>query len=364
MLIRGGLILGLILLLVVKWKEWSVIGLKTKRVCRDRSIFLGDQTVFSFVIENRKALPLPWIQWEMAMPDGIREAGMPERERLLVTSSLLPYQRLKRRVSVEATKRGYYVFKETKIVIGDLFGVAKAEYSDEKFDALSVYPKVEALTSILPLAAFPQGDVSVKRWILPDLYQPVGAREYHPGDPMRTMDWKATARHGALMVREFGYTAEPRLSILLNMGENFRYLVRSDQRERLIAFAASLGVHAIEEKIPVAYETNAFLRAEDPCMELEPVWHAERGRDILEKSARIADQVSIDFQSVLRERLAQLPVDTTLVVVAASLTETARGMIIQARFEGKSVQLALLDSQGVQDQTIQISWEEGLFDGI
>lgn len=364
MLIRGGLILGLILLLIVKWKDWSVLGLKTKRTCRDRSIFLGDQTALSFVIENRKALPLPWIQWEMAMPDGIREAGLPERERLLVTSSLLPYQRLKRRVSVEATKRGYYVFKETKITIGDLFGVAKAEYSDEKFDTLSVYPKVEALTSILPLAAFPQGDISVKRWILPDLYQPVGAREYHPGDPMRMMDWKATARHGALMVREFGYTAEPHLSILLNMGENFRYLVRPDQRERLIAFAASLGVHAIEEKIPVAYETNAFLRAEDPCMELEPVWHAERGRQILEKSARIADQVSADFQSILWERLAQLPVDTTLVVVAASLTETARGMVNQARFEGKSVQLALLDSQGVQDQTIQISWEEKLFDGI
>lgn len=364
MLIRGGLILGLILLLIVKWKDWSVLGLKTKRTCRDRSIFLGDQTALSFVIENRKALPLPWIQWEMAMPDGIREAGLPERERLLVTSSLLPYQRLKRRVSVEATKRGYYVFKETKITIGDLFGVVKAEYSDEKFDTLSVYPKVEALTSILPLAAFPQGDVSVRRWILPDLYQPVGAREYHPGDPMRMMDWKATARHGALMVREFGYTAEPRLSILLNMGENFRYLVRPDQRERLIVFAASLGVHAIEEKIPVAYETNAFLRAEDPCMELEPVWHAERGRQILEKSARIADQVSADFQSILWERLVQLPVDTTLVVVAASLTETAREMINQARFEGKSVQLALLDSQGVQDQTIQISWGEGLIDGI
>jgi hypothetical protein len=349
---------------VAKWKDWSVLGLKTQRTCLDRSIFLGDETTLSFMIENRKVLPLPWIQWEVALPDGICEAGMPKRERLLVTSSLLPYQRLKRRVSVEATKRGYYVFRETNFVIGDLLGVAKAEYSDEQFDVLSVYPKVEALTSILPLAAFPQGDISIRRWILPDLYQPIGAREYHPGDPMRTMDWKATARYGHLMVREFGYTAEPRLSILLNMGESFRHLVRPKERERLITFAASLGVHAIAEKIPVTYETNAFLRAADPCMEIEPVWHADRGRQILEKSARIADQVSADFQDLLWERLVQLPANTTLVVVASALSKEARKAINQARFEGKSIQLAILNHQDTSGSDIQIPWKEGFSDGI
>ena len=364
MLTRGGLILGFILLLVVKWKDWSVRGLKTQRTCQDRSIFLGDVTTLFFLIENRKALPLPWIQWEVALPDGICEANMPVRERLLVTSSLLPYQRLKRRVSVKATKRGYYVFRETKFVIGDLIGVAKVAYSDEQFDVLSVYPTVEALTSILPLAAFPQGDISVRRWILPDLYQPIGAREYHPGDPMRMMDWKATARYGHLMVREFGYTAEPRLSILLNMGEDYRHMVKPNERERLISFAASLGVHAIAEKIPVAYETNAFLRAEDPCMEMEPVWHADRGRQILEKSARIADQVRTDFQTALWERLIQLPTDTTLLVVATILSKDARQVINQARFEGKSIQLALLDQQEASGWDIQIPWEEGVADGI
>ncbi|BES63617.1 hypothetical protein SANA_00560 [Gottschalkiaceae bacterium SANA] len=364
MWIRGGLIFGFILLLVTKWKDWSILGLKTKRTCLDHSIFLGDETTLSFMIENRKVLPLPWIQWEVALPDGICESDMPKRERLLVTSSLLPYQRLKRRVSVKATKRGYYVFRETNFMIGDLLGVVKSEYSDKQFDVLSVYPKVESLTSILPLATFPQGDISVRRWILPDLYQPVGARAYHPGDPMRMMDWKATARHGALMVREFGFTAEPRLSILLNMGENFRHLLRPKERERLITFAASLGVHAIAEKIPVAYETNAFLRAADPCMEIEPVWHADRGRQILEKSARIADQVSTDFQDLLWARLLQLPENTTLLVVAESLSKEARQAINRARFEGKSIQLAILNHKQASDSDIKIPWKEGSGDGI
>ena len=230
MWIRAGLILGLALLFTAKWKDWSVREVQSRRDCRDRSIFLGDETVLSFYMENRKILPLPWIQWEMDWPEGLEERDNAGRERLVVTSSLLPFQRLKRRVRVQAKKRGYYVFKETRISIGDLLGLAKGELVDSQFDALSVYPQVEPLESLLPLAAFPQGNVSVRRWILPDAFQPIGARSYVPGDPIRNMDWKATARRGSLMVREFGYTAEPRLSILLHMGEDFRQLAKPDDR--------------------------------------------------------------------------------------------------------------------------------------
>jgi hypothetical protein len=30
-----------------------------------------------------------------------------------------------------------------------------------------------------------------------------GAREYRPGDPLRRIDWRSTARHGELIVREY-----------------------------------------------------------------------------------------------------------------------------------------------------------------
>jgi len=359
MWIRAGLILGLALILVIKWKDWSVRGVQMRRHCQDWSVFLGDETTLFFSMENRKMLPLPWIRWEMDWPDGLKEKESPDRERLVVTSSLLPFQRLKRRVKVKAEKRGYYVLKETRISIGDLLGIAKGELVDTRFDSLSVYPRVEALESLLPLAVFPQGQVSVRRWILPDAFQPVGARAYVPGDPILNMDWKATARRGSLMIREFGYTAEPRLSILLHLGEDFRQLARPADRERLIAFAASLGVHAIEEKVPVAFLTNAFLRANDPCAESQPVWQADRSRLILEKAARIADQVEYDFQPFLENQIMNLQANTTLLIVAGSLRPGSLAYIEQARQEGKSIQLALLDSSGAGSQAIVIPKKDG-----
>lgn len=358
MWIRAGFVLGLLFISALKWKDWSVVGVQSGRRCRDRSIFLGDETVLYFSMENRKILPLPWIQWEMDWPDGLQEKEKAGQERLVVTSSLLPFQRLKRRVKVEATRRGYYVMKETRISIGDLLGIAQGELTDLHFDALSVYPKVEPLKSLLPLATFPQGEVSVRRWILPDAFQPIGARNYVPGDPIRNMDWKATARRGTMMVREFGYTAEPRLSLLLHMGEDYRQLVRSEERERLIAFAASLGVHAIEEKIPVAFVTNAFLRAEDPCGESTPVWQADRGRLILEKAARIADQVEFDFEPFLRKQILNLPADTTLLVIAASLGKSSMELIEQAKMDGKSIQVALLNVSGMEPDAVRIPRKE------
>lgn len=161
------------------------------------------------------------------------------------------------------------------------------------------------------------------------------------------------------MVREFGYTAEPRLSILLHLGEDFRQLARPADRERLIAFAASLGVHAIEEKVPVAFLTNAFLRAADPCAESQPVWQADRSRLILEKAARIADQVEFDFQPFLEKQIMNLQANTTLLIVAGALRPGSLAYIKQARQEGKSIQLALLDSSGAGSQAIVIPKKDG-----
>jgi uncharacterized protein (DUF58 family) len=79
----------------------------------------------------------------------------------------------------------------------------------------------------------------------------LGTREYRAGDPLRRVHWRATARHGELMVRQEEQRSSPRSIVLLDTraaafprdedddgeGEGDRAF------ERAVAFAASVGVH-------------------------------------------------------------------------------------------------------------------------
>ena len=48
-----------------------------------------------------------------------------------------------------------------------------------------------------------QGDVLVKRWIMPDPFLVGGLREYRAGDPMRSVHWGASARTGRMQVKTY-----------------------------------------------------------------------------------------------------------------------------------------------------------------
>ncbi|MDQ0743431.1 uncharacterized protein (DUF58 family) [Clavibacter sp. B3I6] len=77
----------------------------------------------------------------------------------------------------------------------------------------------------------------------------LGTREYRAGDPMRRVHWRATARHGELMVRQEEQRSSPRSLVLLDTRAAGFPLHADDDGdsdrafERAVAFAASVGVH-------------------------------------------------------------------------------------------------------------------------
>lgn len=67
-------------------------------------------------------------------------------------------------------------------------------------------------------------------------------REYAPGDSMRHIHWKATARMGTLMVRQFEETRRSRIAIFLSLREDeYR---DAEEFELAVSIAGSIGVAA------------------------------------------------------------------------------------------------------------------------
>ncbi|SNS59541.1 Uncharacterized conserved protein, DUF58 family, contains vWF domain [Micrococcales bacterium KH10] len=68
-------------------------------------------------------------------------------------------------------------------------------------------------------------------------------REYTAGDPMRNIHWKATAKTGTLMVRQFEETRRSRMAVLLSL--RAADYTEEDEFELAVSIAGSLGVSGL-----------------------------------------------------------------------------------------------------------------------
>lgn len=76
-----------------------------------------------------------------------------------------------------------------------------------------------------------------------------GTRHYRPGDPIKTIHWTASARHGELMVKELEAAAAPPLTIAADLS------VGGDEAEHVASWAAGVVVGALDAGIPVTLLT-------------------------------------------------------------------------------------------------------------
>lgn len=81
----------------------------------------------------------------------------------------------------------------------------------------------------------------------------LGIREYQPGDPPRTIAWKATARTGNVMSREFEMEVPVRTTVICGLSP-FQFLERPETSvaDRVITAAASLARLILSDRDPVA----------------------------------------------------------------------------------------------------------------
>lgn len=122
-----------------------------------------------------------------------------------------------------------------------------------------VYPAVEAtdeLFQVLPMITGEFESFVAGRGY--DLYR---IREYLPEDSARHVDWKATAKTGALKVREFTREDERKLRIVFD--NPAPGTVDAEGYEKYVALAASLGWHFAGENTELSFAADEPLKSQD-----------------------------------------------------------------------------------------------------
>jgi uncharacterized protein (DUF58 family) len=122
-----------------------------------------------------------------------------------------------------------------------------------------VYPSVEPTDQFLEVLPMVTGEFETfVRGRGYDLYL---IRDYMPDDSARHVDWKATARTGALKVREFSREDARKLRIVFDNPQPG--ILPPVVYERAVCLAASLGWHFYHEDIEVSFVAPGLEPTED-----------------------------------------------------------------------------------------------------
>jgi uncharacterized protein (DUF58 family) len=111
-----------------------------------------------------------------------------------------------------------------------------------EMESVLVYPKIRPITEPLPIQV--GGSSRGPERIDPFGTMPYYFRDYAVGDPYKFIDWKKTARSGALVTRVHSEEGMDRIAIRLP----------ADASEEALSRAASLVVHCSRTNIPLALE--------------------------------------------------------------------------------------------------------------
>jgi len=155
-----------------------------------------------------------------------------------------------------------------------------------------VYPPVEQTDQYFEILPMITGEFETfARGRGHDLYR---IREYLPQDSARYIDWKATARSGTAMVREFSREDERKLRIVFDNPEPGT--AAAGDYERVIALAASLGWHFAEENSEISFLAQGYEGGPDIYRFLEYLATVEPGKGpSLLENLNVSDDYNIIF---------------------------------------------------------------------
>ncbi|QHW34560.1 DUF58 domain-containing protein [Paenibacillus rhizovicinus] len=314
-----------------------------------QTCFEGDAIEMVEKLSNGKLLPVPWLRVESLLNAGLKfesdanfavsNGELFQNHRSLF--SLMGNKQLTRRHVVHAAQRGCYRITGASLTFGDLFGLFSTWKSIPLEVELLVYP-LPADRSLIQLPSRSwQGDIAVRRWIVEDPFAISGVREYRPGDPLKMINWNATARTGNMQVHRRDYTADFRLIVALNVEDHagmWHNVTDTSVIEQGIRLAAGIMQLATEQGLETAFVCNGHdMDKPGEVMVTERGGGHEHLNYVFGQMSKLVIARTLPFHTMLEQLSPEWGERSDVVVISAFISEDIEEMMGQLRRDGHAV---------------------------
>lgn len=291
------------------------------------AVYAGQETKLYEVIENRKGMPIPVLEVGFHTRKELDFAGV---ENTSVSDylykrdvfSVLGRQKITRELPVKCTKRGRYLASDADITTHTLLYRKHYSRAVGTEAEIYVYPRMTEVSEIVTMCERMLGTIQCARRLYEDPFAFRTIRNYTTDDPMKTINWKASAKTGSLMVNTYDSARSQKAMIFLDVADT-GILKYEDLVEESIALAATLMRRLMRQNIEVGFAFNGkgsevFFPANNRAnrVVLERMLAEYDKEDGAEEFGQLVQKLSADTFS--KKPLSE---DTLLVFVTKNLDE-------------------------------------------
>lgn len=188
---------------------------------------VGQFLIESYEIENKKNQPILWASV-------IDESNITEKNEKQVVAWIPGHGKRIIFKQIFLRKRGVFSLGPTKVLVGDPFGMFNKSLTFQSHEKIVILPKYEKIKTFLDPPGSLTGGVARKTRNTEVSPYAISVREYYPGDPLRRIDWKTTARLDRLMVKEFEEDPQATVWIFLDGDEEVLFNSKSKENDKTI----------------------------------------------------------------------------------------------------------------------------------
>lgn len=280
------------------------------------------QTFFlNISLKNTGRRYLPFLKATLYLPKELQPQDTShcqrDRERggCTVTYSawLRPHQQAEFRLPVVIDHRGRYVLNHLAVYGGDFLGLSEQVRRLERFNEVIIAPKEAPEPEVLASLGGFLGEISVNRFLHEDPVLTVGFREYTGREPMKMISWTQSAKGRGLMVKNYDYTIEPTVSVLICIRES----VSKDALEGCWSLARTVCRLLEERRIPYELSTNAALAGgwEDGELTIRQGLGAGHFSKVLELLGRATSATMVSGESFLQRATGDGTVCSRILII-------------------------------------------------
>lgn len=229
------------------------------------ALYAGEETKLYEVIENRGAMPVPVLEvgfhtrkeLDFAGADNTNVSDYIYKRDIF---AVLGRQKITREIPLKCTRRGHYEIREAELATHSLLYRKRLGKELESNAAIYVYPRMANVSDIMPLCERMLGTLQCAKRLFEDPFAFRTIRDYTTDDPMKAINWKASAKTGTLMVNTFDSALSQKAMLFLDV-EDSGILKYQDLVEESISIAASLARRLLRRGIEVGFCFNGSTAA-------------------------------------------------------------------------------------------------------
>lgn len=293
------------------WKS----SLTAKVSFSDHYLYEGAQTTITEEMSNAKILPLPWVHLKFQ----IFRNGKTDNLFRSDVFNILFYQRIRRKSTITFQQRGVYQIPSLDLLSYDMLITRKFVHQIPNRASVTVYPSPAKTEQAQILYQKLVGEMATRRYTLEDPYLFKGLREYRPGDPLKSINFQASAKASSsgekwlVNMHEFTLDQSVRVLLLCDKGTNFYDETEYEQALRL---AAGMTAQLERSGIPVSFSTNGKDSLEHTMPSLKAGCSENHIDSVLEILARLdMEETGASGMEILKDTAQQLSQDEYLVII-------------------------------------------------